>query len=143
MIVGKYNIHLHSILVHFTNALYPTAIFFLILSYFYRRDFCLFAYFHVMLLATISVPFSYITGLIEWKRKYRGAKVKLFVNKYRCGLILFILGTICTGWYGYYNNIVLDNSGLRTIFFLCNLAILGLTTYLGYLGGKLVFGGAH
>ncbi len=73
--IGKYDVHVHSISVHFTNALYPVALFFLILSYFYQTDASLFTYFHLMILATFSVPISYITGIMEWKQKYRGVKV--------------------------------------------------------------------
>jgi hypothetical protein len=96
-----------------------------------------------MILATISTPFTYITGVIEWKEKYRRANVKIFINKYRYGLIVLVLGIVCTVWYACDPDILIYNSGLRVLFFICHFAILTLITYLGYLGGKLVYRGAH
>ncbi len=143
MKIGKYDLHLHSMSAHFTAALYPVAIFFLILSYFYEKDSALFAYFYLMVLATVSAPVSYLTGIIEWKQKYKGAKVRIFDRKYRYGLVLCALGAICTLWYGYYPEIIEDNGGSRILFLSLNIATLPLVVYLGFLGGKLVFGSAH
>ena len=141
--IGRYNVHAHSICVHFTNALYPVALFFLILSYFYQRDAMRFAYFHLMLLAAFSVPISYITGFIEWKQKYKGARVRIFTRKLRLGMVLLALGVTCTFWYGFDPDVLNKGGGLRTVFLFLNFAILPNVIYLGYLGGKLVFGSAH
>jgi hypothetical protein len=74
MFIGKRNVHLHSMSVPFTSALYPVAVFFLFRSFFYRSSLSLFAYYHLLILATLSSPVSYLTGIAEWKRKYRGAR---------------------------------------------------------------------
>jgi uncharacterized membrane protein len=143
MKILKYNLHLHSMSVHFTNALYPAALFFLILSYYHRPGYSLFAYFHLMILATIFVPVSFVTGVVEWKQKYHGFKTKIFARKIQHGLIVAGLGFVCTLWYGFFPDIVNDGGLMRIVFLLCNFAILPLIFYLGYLGGRLVFGGAH
>jgi uncharacterized membrane protein len=143
MKIGKHDVHLHSIAVHFTNALYPVALFFLILSFFYQKDVSLLTYFHLMILATVSVPISYITGFIEWKQKYRGAKVRIFTRKQRSGLVLLGLGITCTLWYGWDPAVLENGGGLRIVFLSLHFAILPNVIYLGYLGGKLVFGSAH
>jgi uncharacterized membrane protein len=141
--IGKYRLHFHSMSVHFTCALYPVSLFFLILAYFYNRDASLFTYFHLMILAAISVPVSYITGIIEWKVKYKGARVRIFTAKYRWGLVLFALGAVCTVWYGLWPGVLKNAGAPRTVFLLVNVAILPLVIYLGYLGGKIVFAGGH
>jgi len=143
MKIGRHSVHLHSISVHFTSALYPVSLFFLILSYFYQKDASLFTYFHLMILATVSAPISHATGIIEWKRKYKGARVRVFIRKYRLGLVVSGLGVACTLWYGFHPA-VLNGAGTLRIIFLClNFAILPNVIYLGYLGGRIVFGGAH
>jgi uncharacterized membrane protein len=143
MKIGRYDFHLHLISVHFTNGLFPVAIFFLILFIFSPKESFRITYFYLMILATLSAPISFLTGVIEWKQKYRGAKVKIFIRKYRYGLILMLIGTICTCWYGIFPE-VLENKGLLwIIFLLLNLSILPTVTYLGYLGGKLILGGSH
>jgi hypothetical protein len=80
-----------------------------------------------------------VTGVIDWKKKYKGAKTSVFVEKIRSGIVLIIVGVICTAWYGT-NPEVVDGTGMGTIIFLgLNLSTLPLTVALGHLGGKLVF----
>jgi uncharacterized membrane protein len=143
MKIGKHNLHFHSMSVHFTLALYPVAVFFLILSNYYQKDFCLFTYFHLMILAASSAPVAFATGVIEWKQKYKGVEVRIFSRKYRYGLILLGLGTACTLWYGVYPETVRDSGIGHMLFLLLNFAIVPIDVYLGFLGGRLIFGGAH
>jgi uncharacterized membrane protein len=143
MRIWKYDLHLHSISVHFTNALYPVAILFLVLYQFYRQDSFRYTYFYLMILATLSAPISYLTGVFEWKKKYKGAKVRLFIRKYQWGFILFVVGVFCTLWYGFYPGVLEDAGVLQILFLFLNFSVLPLTVYLGYLGSKLVFGGSH
>ena len=143
MNIGKYHLHPHSVSVHFTSALYPVAVFFLILSYFYQKEFSLFAYYHLMIIATISAAASYLTGIMEWKRKYKGAKVRVFIRKDRFGMALCGLGAVCSLWYGLYPGVMEDSGAVQILFLFLNAALVPIIVYLGYLGGRLVFGGAH
>ena len=143
MKIGKYTIRLHSISAHFTNTLYPVAILFLVLYYFTARDSFRNTYFYLMVLATLIAPVTYLTGIIEWKQKFKGAKVKVFVRKYSYGLVLLGLGTLCTLWYYVDPWIVIDKGGWHIPFIILNFSILPLAVYLGYLGGKLVYGVTH
>jgi uncharacterized membrane protein len=143
MKIGKFDLHLHSMSVHFTNALYPAAVFFLILFQFSAHDPFRHTYFYLMLLGTFAVPVSYLTGIIEWKQKYRGAGVRIFRVKYRLGPVLFGLGALCTFWYGVSPGIAIKGGAQHVLFLLLNLSIIPLNVYLGYLGGRLVFGGGH
>jgi hypothetical protein len=94
-------------------------------------------------LATLSSPATYLTGIIEWKQKYKGAKVKVFVKKYRYGLVLVGLGTLCTLWYYVDPQIVTEKDELYIPFIILNFSIIPFAVYLGYLGGKLVYGIVH
>ena len=134
MKIGKYYIHLHSISAHFTNALYPVAVFFLILYKIFQHDPFRSTYFYVLLLALVSTPITYIAGIIQWKQKYKGVRVKIFVRKYMCGIILMILGSVIAGWYSISPEIIKESGILHYIFLLLNLSVLPLVTYLGYLG---------
>ena len=143
MKISKYNIHLHSIFVHFTNGLYPVAVFFLILFKIFQHESFRSTYFYLLLLASISVPISFLTGIIEWKQKYKGAQVRIFTRKYTYGIVLMGVGSFCTVWSCISPEIIRGSGILHFVFLLLNFAILPLVAYLGYLGGKLVFGGAH
>lgn len=143
MKVGPYTIHPHSVFAHFSVALFPTALFFLCLSYVYRPEACRFAYEHLMILGVLSVPLTFGTGIIEWKRTYRGYRTRIFTRKIRCGLAAGLAGLLCTLWYRAAPGVVTDGGTLLALFLACNAAILPFVLYAGYLGGKLVFGGAH
>lgn len=129
--------------VHFTSALFPVAVFFLVLSFFYRAPLSLFAYYHLLILATLSAPASYLTGIAEWKQKYRGARVRIFTRKITAGVLLVVLGALCSLWYGLQPEIMQQTGAARVVFLSLNSAVVPLVVYLGTLGGRLVFGGAH
>ena len=136
---GKIYLQFHPIAVHFTNALFPVALFFLCLYLIFRVESFRYTYFYILALATISSPIAYFTGVVDWKQRYKGAKTSTFVKKIRSGIALIIVGLVCTAWYGSYPGI-LDGAGFGTIVFLgLNLSTLPLTVALGHLGGKLVF----
>ncbi|OGP52959.1 MAG: hypothetical protein A2Y65_05285 [Deltaproteobacteria bacterium RBG_13_52_11] len=140
MKIGKIDFHLHPIAVHFTNALFPVALFFLVLYLLSHQDSFRQSYFYILALAALSAPVSYLAGVVDWKQRYKGAKTSTFVKKIRYGVVLIIVGGICIAWYYFYPRI-LDGHGVATIVFLAlNLSTLPLTVALGHLGGKLVFG---
>lgn len=143
MKTGKYNLHLHSISVHFTNGLYPVAVFFLVLYKIFQQDSFRLTYYNLLVLASFYAPISFFTGFIEWKQKYKGARVKIFLKKIKYGIVLLSLGSLCALWAFASPDILLDSGSLHFIFLVLNLAIIPVVTYLGYLGGKLIFGGSH
>jgi len=84
-----------------------------------------------------------MAGIIEWKQKYKGARVKIFIKKYNGGAILMGAGSIIAVWNYISPEIITESGILPSIFILLHFTIILLVTYLGYLGGKLIFGGAH
>lgn len=140
MKIGKIEIQLHPIAVHFTNALFPVALLFLALYLLFHQDSIRHTYLYILALATLSAPVSYLAGIADWKQRYKGAKTSTFVKKIRYGIALIIVGVVCIAWY-YFYPMILDGAGMAMIFFLAlNLSTLPLTVALGHLGGKLVFG---
>jgi uncharacterized membrane protein len=140
MKIGKLDVYPHPVSVHFTNALFPVAVLFLILHSATHQPSFAHTYFHTMLLATLSAPVSFVTGLIEWKQKYKGAKTPVFTKKARFGLALSLTGALCTLWCWMDSAIVSSSGTPFALFYLANLTCLGLALFVGHLGGKLVFG---
>jgi len=133
------DIHYHSILIHFTNGLYPVAIFFMLLYLITGRDSFRHTYFYIITLATLSVPFSYLTGILQWRKKFQAMMIDIFYTKLRYGLLMFLLGACATIWNFFSPNILAEGSILRVVFVLLNLAILPPLVYLGHLGGIIVY----
>jgi len=139
MKIGKTDTLLHPIAVHFTNALFPVSFFFLILYLLLHQDSFRQTYFYILALATISSPFSYLTGIADWKRRYKGAKTSLFSKKIRYGIGLMVVGAFCTAWYWFYPGVLDDRGVPIAVFMGLNLSTIPLAVALGHLGGKLVF----
>ena len=139
MKIGKTDTLLHPIAVHFTNALFPVSFFFLVLYLLLRHDSLRQTYFYILALATISSPFSFLTGIADWKQRYKGAKTSLFSKKMRYGICLMVIGALCTAWYWFYPGVVDDRGVSLIVFLIANLLTLPLAVALGHLGGKLVF----
>jgi len=98
-------------------------------------------YFYLMLIATVSAPVSYLTGLYEWQRRHQKAMVPIFLEKIRYGVVVFVIGGCCTLW-NYLAPGALAEPGILTVpFILLNLAILPILFYLGHLGGIIVYEG--
>ncbi|MBE9502987.1 MAG: hypothetical protein IME96_02290 [Proteobacteria bacterium] len=137
--IGEKDFHIHSMLLHFTNALYPVAMLFMFLFLIFRKDSFQQTYFYLMVLATLSAPVSYLSGIFEWKKRYQGAMVAIFLVKVKYGLVIFFIGGCCTLWY-YLNPGVLEGGILLTVaFVILNLTILPPLIYLGHLGGIIVY----
>jgi len=138
-LIRKNDVHVHSICIHFTNGLYPVAILFMFLFLLSGKVSFHQTYYYIMLIATFSVPFSYLTGILEWKKRYRGAMIPIFYAKIRYGMVIFVLGGLCTLWYFIYPG-VLENVGIqRLAFILLNVSILVPLMYMGHLGSIIVY----
>ena len=137
------DLHIHSMLIHFTNALYPVASVFIFLSLIFNKAAFDKTYFYIMVLATLSVPFSYASGILEWKKRYQGAKKEIFYAKIRYGVPIFILGGGATLWRALSPEILTDGGLLTVPFILLNLSVLPIIVYLGHLGGVIVYEGTE
>ena len=126
MKIGKRNIHFHSMSVHFTNSLYIVGFWFLILFKILHKESFQTTYYHLLILASFSAPVSYITGYIEWKQKYHGAQVKLFIHKVRYGIVLLVLGSFCAFWLFLNPAIISSSSFSHYVFIVLNLIIVSL-----------------
>ncbi len=137
------DIHYHSLLIHFTNGLYPVAIFFMLLYLVSGKDSFRHTYFYIITLATLSVPFSYITGILQWRKKFQGMMIEIFYTKIRYGVLMFLLGAGATIWNFFSPEILAQGSLLTAVFVILNLAILAPLVYLGHLGGIIVYEGVE
>lgn len=137
--LGEKDFHIHSIFIHFTSALYPVAIFFMFLFLLFEKTSFRQTYFYIMVLATLSVPFSYLTGILEWKQKYEGSELPIFTAKIRYGLVMLAIGGCCTIWHLVNPEVLEGGNILSVVYVFLNLSILPPLVYLGYLGGIILY----
>jgi uncharacterized membrane protein len=137
--LGEMDLHLHGISIHFTSALYPVAILFMFLFLLFGNTSFRQTYFYMMVLATLSLPFSYLTGILEWRQKFEGARLPIFMAKIICGIAIFAIGAACTVWYALSPGVLERGGVVMAAYILLNVSILPLLVYLGYLGGKILY----
>ncbi len=135
------DIHVHSIFIHFTNSLYPVAILFMFLFLLLGNASFHQTYYYIMVLATFSVPFSYLTGILEWRKRFKGVMIPIFAAKIKYGVVIFIIGGCSTLWHYISPGILERGDILSVIYVLLNVSIILPLIYLGHLGGIIVYEG--
>lgn len=134
-------LHFHTIFVHFSSALFPVALLFIFLYLVTGNTTFERSYFYLMVVATLSLPVSFLAGLYEWKRSHQQAMVPIFMAKIRYGVVLFVLGAGATLWRALSPGVLEQMNIVSVLFILLNLLILVPLVYLGHLGGIIVYEG--
>lgn len=139
--IREKDIHIHSIFIHFTNSLYPVAILFMFLFLLFGNASFHQTYFYIMVVATFSVPVSYLTGILEWRKRFKGVLIPIFAEKIKYGAVVFVIGGCSTFWHYLSPGILERGDILSVLYVLFNLSILIPLIYLGHLGSVIVYEG--
>jgi len=141
--IKKRDLHFHSMSIHFTNSLYPIAVLFMFLFLLTGKETFKETYTYLITLATMSVPFSYVTGILQWRKKFQAMTLQIFYIKLRYGALVFVLGASATLWNLISPEVLAQGSLLTALFVILNLAVLAPLVYLGHLGGIIVYEGVE
>ena len=138
--IDKQAIRFHHIFSHFSNGLLPVSFFFLLLFLFTGESDYEMTSFYMALIGLCASPFTYITGIVDWKIRFKSASTPLFQKKIKAGLALLSIGVIIVGWRFLFGADSVYSSAVSTGIYLCGNAVMTLfVLYLGYLGGKFIF----
>lgn len=132
--------HVHPILVHTPNGLIPVIVLFMLIGIFLQIKSIEQASFYNLIFLLAVMPGVMLTGYLEWKKRYNGAKTAIFIAKISCSLIVLTSILILTCWRFFNPDITATTSPSRWIYFLIALIMLVSTGIAGLLGGKLLFG---
>jgi uncharacterized membrane protein len=131
--------HIHPILVHTPNGLIPVIVLFMFLGISLQIRSIEQASFYNLIFLVAVMPGVMLTGYLEWKKRYNGAKTAIFFAKISCSLIVLTTILILAGWRFFDPDVAGSTSPTRWIYFLVGLVMLVATGTAGLLGGKLVF----
>lgn len=131
--------HLHPIMVHFPNALFPVSLTLLGLNYYTGERSFEMASFYTLIFGTLAVPGAIATGLFSWKTRFRGRVTRIFVEKILWSIVLLILSTICILLRSLIPDIATQPTIVGWIYVGLMISLQPLVMRLGFLGGKLVF----
>lgn len=129
----------HAVAAHFPNALVPTALVFTVVALLIAPDNLDAAVWYLLLVLVPTASAALVTGLYEWKVRFKGKSAIIFRRKIQFAALLLILLGVTIGL-RYWLGDPLTRIGPWTWFFSgLLLAMLGCVTMLGHYGGKLVF----
>jgi uncharacterized membrane protein len=132
--------HLHPILAHTPNGIIPVIILFMMLGIILNFRSFEQAAFYNLVIVLLAMPGVIITGYLEWKRRYLGAKTILFITKIICSLVVFASLLILAGWKFLSPEVTDSNSPTKWLYLFVNMIMLVAVGIAGHIGGKLVFG---
>lgn len=132
--------HVHPISVHFPNGILPIGVIFLAVSVFLGTKGFETAAFYNFVGVLVTLPLVLLTGYIEWKNRYMGAKTFVFFTKIACSVIVTLTLITLVAWRYFEPGVAEADSPFRLIYFGVAVVMLVATGIAGHLGGKLVFG---
>lgn len=133
-------LHVHPISVHMPNGILPVAVIFLAVSIFLGMAAFETAAFYNMVFVLATLPVVLLTGFVEWKNRYMGAKTFIFFTKIACSVIVTLSLIALIAWRAFDPTVAGPDSPFRMIYFGIACLMLVATGIAGHLGGKLVFG---
>ncbi len=129
---------LHTIATHFSIGLLPVAMLAQIWLWIVRlngifgnSDLLFSMNFILLSIVFVGVILTFVTGFVDWKRKYRGRNYEIITKKIRWSVVLFLLLGVA---------MVLFYSHFFCWAFLVQFFALGVIAKIGHYGGFLVFG---
>ena len=132
-------VHTHPIAVHFSNGLIPVSFAFLILFWITKSDKMEIVAFATLVTGTLGSILAIGTGLIDWKKNYRGNWAPVFKKKLTAGILAVVVGAIACAIRFQQPDLLYSVSVLAVVYVVLNVVSLGCVTFAGYLGGNLVF----
>ena len=131
--------HAHPISVHFPNGIIPMAVAFIFLAVIFQFMGLCQASFYNMVFVVLTLPMALFTGYNEWRKKYKGARTRIFMIKITAAALVSVCSLISVIWFLAAPEILQMPSFARTLFLMLHLVLLGATGIAGHIGGKLVF----
>ncbi|MCP3901509.1 MAG: rubredoxin, partial [Desulfobacteraceae bacterium] len=129
--------HAHPVSVHTPNGILPVAVVLWIGAWIFNYDILSKAAIINMIFVIIALPMVIFTGVLEWKKKYKGALNQIFKLKILSATLTSGLCVISVGWY-LVNPEVLS-SDFAWLFIVVNIIMVIFAGISGHIGGKLVF----
>ncbi len=131
---------LHAIAAHFSNGLIPVAVLYLLLALPTGDAFFEHTVIHLLVIVVMAIPFSFVSGIVDWKKKYKGAKAPVFEKKIRLGIALCVLALSATSVRLFVPGVMAEQGLLHWVYVSMLLAMLPVVVLLGHHGGKLTAG---
>jgi len=133
-------LHLHPISTHTPNGVLPMAVLFYALAIVLQWGSFETPAFYSLVFVLLAMPVVLYTGLVEWRKRYNGAKTSVFLLKIFCAGIAALSLLVLVLWRVFNPGVAAPGSPAAWPFLLLLLILLASVGIAGHLGGKLIFG---
>lgn len=134
----KILVHTHHISTHFTNGLFPAAALMITLFLYTGDPLFESTAFHCIAIGFLGIPFAYLSGVMDWKKRFQGRRTRTFDHKIAFGLLFLILGAVTFFIRWSYGEEINAAGAVKLVYVALIYILTGLATYLGHLGSKFI-----
>lgn len=132
-------LNLHPISAHFPSALFPFSALLMIL-YLIRGEIAFEVGAKYSLWAGVCTnPIAIASGLIDWKLRYKAAKVPIFKKKITYSITAQLIAMVCTAWYVVQPEVLTVDNVFPYIFTALMVTCTVFTFLVGRWGARLVY----
>lgn len=127
----------HPVAAHFVNGLVPVAVLFMLLTLVTADIYFEHTVIHLISVAALTVPFSFISGIRDWRSKFKGARAPIFYRKITLALTLALLCGAILAIRFVWPDPLAAGGKIAWLYAACIAATLPVVTLLGHYGAKL------
>jgi len=129
----------HAVSSHFVNGLVPVSVLFMLLTLTTRNPYFEHTVIHLICVAAITIPFSFLSGIRDWRIKFHSGRAPIFYRKIGLSIVLALLCATVISIRLMCSNPLAAGGGIAWLYGGCILMTLPVVVLLGHFGGKLAY----
>jgi len=129
----------HAVSSHFVNGLVPVSVLFMLLAVTSGDPYFEHTVIHLICVAAITIPFSFISGIRDWRIKFHSGRAPIFYRKIGLSIVLALLCAAVISIRLLCPNPLAAGGGIAWLYGGCILMTLPVVVLLGHFGGKLAY----
>ena len=129
----------HAVASHFINGLVPVSILFVLLTLLTADPYYEHTVIHLMFIASLMIPFSFFSGIRDWRKKFHCNRAPIFYRKIKLTILLALLCAAVIAIRLVWSNPLAEGGGIAWLYGGCIFMTLPVVVLLGHLGGKLAY----
>ncbi|HSG21558.1 MAG TPA: hypothetical protein VLA64_01220 [Azonexus sp.] len=129
----------HAVASHFINGLVPVAFLFMVLTLITADPYYEHTVIHLICIAFLAIPFSFFSGIRDWRKKFQCRRAPIFYHKIRLSILLALLCAAVIPIRLVWSNPFAEGGGIAWLYGGCIFMALPVVILLGHLGGKLAY----
>jgi len=129
----------HAVASHFINGLVPVAVFFMMLTLITANPYFEHTVIHLICISAMTIPFSFLSGIRDWRTKFHGGRAPIFYRKIKLSIILAVLCSAVISIRLAVPDPLAAGGVMGLLYGGCIILALPIVALLGHLGGKLAY----